>query len=267
MKTVLTCQQKYHHAKVALTPKDSDYEESEALGLGKAFHQVLEKTHHNTYNETLIREALEEHKVGYEELALLTAMLENYTQYHKRSGLVVVKCELPLETPVFRGFIDALAQGPNGWWIVDLKTAARFDEALLPRLPKDMQLNLYAYFAEEIARALDLKGPFLGARYRVVVKSKAKSMKGLQDGCKVYDVEVPAHLMDPKHAWSQFLESHQTASELANGVAPKKNYNACFDYFRPCEYFSQCHGDEFTKNKNKCKVHTLETVTNGDDLL
>lgn len=263
-KTVLSCQTKYWHAKVAETPKDADYEESDALGLGKAFHQVLEKTHHCAYNEALIMEAMEDHKVGMEDKALLTVMLENYTNYHKKSGLVVVKCELKLETPIFLGFIDAIGQSEHGWWIIDLKTASRHDETLLPRLPMDQQLNLYAHFAEEIANILGLKGPFLGCRYRQVTKSKAKSMSGLKEGCKVYDIEIPASTMNPSLAWSEYLDSHQIALQLHSGVAPKKNFGACYDYFRPCEYFSQCHGDTFTNNKNKCKVHTMDSVTDAD---
>lgn len=266
MKTVLTCQNKYWHAKVAATPKDADYEEGDALTFGKAFHQVLEKTLHNTYTESLIMEAMEEHKVGMEHLALIRAMLENYTQYHKKSGISIVKCELKLETPIFLGFIDAIGTSEQGWWIIDLKTAGRHDPSVIPRLPMDMQLNLYSYFADEIAHHLELKGPFLGCRYRQVIKSKAKTPKGLVDGCQVYDIEVPVSLMQPQFAWSQFLESHQMASELQNGVAPKRNYHACYDYFRPCEYFSQCHGDEFSKSSNKCKVHTLESL-NGAELL
>lgn len=264
MKTVLTCQSKYWHNKVANTPKDADYEESDALGLGKAFHEVLEKTLHLDYSQALIMEAIKNHEVDGDETMLLEVMLKKYTEFHKKSGLTVVKCELKLETPIFLGFIDALAQDSNGWWIIDLKTAGRHDETLLPRLPMDMQLNLYAYFADEIQKALDLKGPFLGARYRQVIKSKAGTLSGLEKGVKVYDIEVPAHTMNPMYAWSMFLESHQTASELMNGVAPKKNFHACFDYFRPCEFFSQCHGDLFSKSKEKVKIHTIESVTNGE---
>lgn len=271
MTTLNKCQQKYHHYKVAGTPKDADYEESEALGLGKAFHQVLEKTLHTDYNEALIMEAMADHEVDEEDHMLLTVMLKKYCEYHNKSGLRVIKCELGLSTPLYTGFIDAIAQGETGWWIIDLKTASRFDETLLPRLPLDMQLNLYAYFAEEIQHALkdapyNLKGPFLGCRYRQVTKSKAGTMSGLEKGITVRDIEIPVHLMNPQLAWETFLESHQVAIELHNGVAPRKNYSACFDFFRPCEYFSQCHGDLFSKSKDKVKVHTLESI-NGADLL
>ncbi len=266
MSTVNKCQQKYWHYKVNATKKDEDYEESDALGLGKAFHQVLEKTLHQDYNESLMLEAMEEHGVEDDEHMLLEVMLKKYVDYHKKSGLRIIKCELMLETPVFTGFIDFIGQSANGWWIGDLKTAGRFDESLLPRLPMDMQLNLYAHFADEIQKALELKGPFLGCRYRQITKSKAGTMSGLEKGVQVRDIEIPYALMNPQFAWNLFLESHQTAIELHNGVAPKRNYGACMDFFRPCEYFSQCHGDLFSKSSQKVKIHTLESI-NGADLL
>ena len=264
MKTVLTCQQKYHHNKVANTPKDADYEESDALGLGKAFHKVLETTLHESYNDGLIVAAMAEFNVDSTDKALLTAMLDNYVKVHKLSGLKVVKCELKLTTPVFLGFIDFIAQGENGWWLGDLKTASRHDPSLLPRLHKDPQINLYSYFAEEIGNSLKMAGKFLGFRYRQSIKSKAGTAIGLAKGTPTYDIEIPASALNPKETWSNFLEAHQLISELHNGLAPKKNFNACYDYFRPCEYFSQCHGCLHSEGNPAIKVHTLESLTDSD---
>ena len=192
-KTLQSCQQKYHYYKVAGTPNDSDYEESDALGFGKAFHQVLEKTNHESYSDALIDEACTEHKVEGTEKPLLTMMLKKYVDYHKKSGLKVVKCELRIQTSTYLGFIDALATDGNGFWIIDLKTAGRFDETLLSRLSKDMQLNLYSYFAKDIEIAVpELEGKtFLGCRYRATIKSKAGTPAGLEKGVKVYDIEIP----------------------------------------------------------------------------
>src|SRR5437763_278847 len=98
LKTAQTCEQKYAHYKVYSTPKDPDYVEGDFFGLGKAFHQVLEKTMHTTWNESLLIEAMCEHNVSGEERALLSVMLEKYCQYHSKSGLKVVKCELQIQT-------------------------------------------------------------------------------------------------------------------------------------------------------------------------
>jgi hypothetical protein len=265
-KTLQSCQHKYYLYKIANAPVDSDYEESDALGFGKAFHQVLEKTNHESYSQALIDEACLEHKVDEAEKPLLTTMLKKYVEYHKASGLKVVKCELRIETSTYLGFIDAIAIDDSGFWIIDLKTAGRFDETLLSRLPKDMQLNLYSYFAKDIEIAVEAVKdlPFKGCRYRAVIKSKAGTQAGLEKGVKVYDIEVPISMMDPESSWNLLQENHDIAKELHAGVAPKRNYDSCMSYFKPCQYFSQCHGEIFSKANSKVKVHTIETLTDGD---
>lgn len=265
MKTLQSCETKYFHYKVANSPKDSDYEEGDFLGLGKAFHQVLETTLHKSWNESLLMKAMMEHNVDATEKALLSVMLEKYVQYHAKSGIQVVYCELQLGTSNYTGFIDAIAIDPKrkGWWIIDLKTAGRHDENLLPQLAKDMQLNLYAHFADQIDIAVpqvkDLK--FLGCRYRQVTKSKAGTQKGLENGVKVYDIEIPVEVMDIENAWIHFLDAHNRADELHKGEAPKKNYGNCISYFQPCQYFSKCHGHLFSEGKKSIRVHTLDTVS------
>lgn len=267
MKTLQSCQQRYSHYKITNTPHDADYEESDALGLGKAVHQVLETTLHMDYSQDLIMKAMLDHNVDAEDSALIEVMLRKYTQYHKKSGLRVVKCELGIETDRYIGFIDALAvDETGGFWIIDLKTAGRHDPNTLPQLPKDMQLNLYAHFAETLPDFVkELKGlEFRGCRYRQIIKSKAKTASGLEKGVQIYDIEIPVSMMDPEGAWSLFNEVHDLAIELNQGLAPKKNYGACFNFFSPCPYFSKCHGHLFSEGANKVKIHTLESVEDAE---
>jgi len=266
MKTLQSCEQKYSHYKILNTPNDPDYTESDALGLGKAFHQVLERTLHQDYNEALIIEAMTEHKVDPSEKELLTVMLKKYVEYRKASGIKVIKCELPLGTSSYLGFIDYIAIQGNKWYIGDLKTAGRHDENILSQLPLDPQLNLYAYFAEDLYIAVpSLEGKqFAGCLYTQTIKSKASTSSGLDKGVKVIETLVPAESMNPKLVWSLFNEVHNRAVELHNGEAPRKNLSSCFNYFSPCPYFSQCHGKTFTDNKTKVKVTTIESFKEMD---
>jgi hypothetical protein len=268
LKLIQSCPTRYYHYKVVETPQDSDYEESDALGLGKAFHEVLEKSFHRSAIPEHVNEAVIKYNVDHKDHQLLKKMLEKYVAFHNSGNLDVVICELPIETPEYLGFIDAIAvdEDLNGFWIIDLKTSARFDESLLPRLAKDMQMNLYAKFAEDMHLAHSkLKGKkFLGCRYRITTKSKAVTEKGLESGVKVYDIEIPVEVLNPKEAWSVFQDVLSQAVSLQNGEAPSKNYEACISYFKPCPYFSQCHGKTFTEAKNLVKVHTLESITDGD---
>ena len=270
MKLLQSCEQRYHHYKISSTPKDSDYVESESLGLGKAFHQVLEKTLHASWNESLLMEAMSDHGVDVEDTQLLQVMLEKYVEFRKASGLTVVKCEFGIETSMYTGFIDAIAVDKVSklWWLVDLKTAGRHDPNLLPQLAKDMQIGLYSYFSPDIELYTpELQGyTFAGFKYSQTIKSKAQSLVGLEKGVKVYEMTVPAELIKNGEAWSLFSEVHDRALELHKGESPRKNYSACFNYFSPCPYFSQCHGVKFSEGNPKVIIETIETL-NDKELL
>ena len=269
MKTLQSCEQKYTHYKVMNTPNDPDYVESDALGLGKAFHAVLERTLHQDYNDMLIMEAMTEFNVDSDEKDLLTVMLKKYVEFRKASGIKVIKCELPIATSMYTGFIDYIAVQGNKWYIGDLKTTSRHDENILSQLPLDPQLNLYANFADDLYIAVpSLVGKeFAGCLYSQIVKSKAGTTAGLEKGVKVVETVVPVESMNPELIWSLFNEVHTRAIELHGGEAPRKNLSACFNYFSPCPYFSQCHGKTFTENKTKVKVTTIETFNELGDLL
>lgn len=262
MTTLQSCEQKYHHYKVVASPVDADYVESDALGLGKAFHGVLEKSKHTTATQESILECMDEFKVDISDKDLLTVMLNKYLDFRKLSGVKVVKCELPLGTSIYNGFIDYIAIKGDEWFIGDLKTAARHDENILSRLPLDPQLNLYAYFAEGLSLAVpEIEGKrFAGCLYTQVTKSKAGTMKGLENGVKIYETFVPIEAMNPQLVFSLFSEVHDRAVELHAGQAPRKNFSSCFNYFSPCQYFSQCHGKTFTENKKKVVLTTSDTL-------
>jgi|694.fasta_scaffold86811_3 hypothetical protein len=269
MKTLQSCEQKYAHYKINNTPHDPDYVESDALGLGKAFHAVLERTLHQDFNDALIIEAMVENKVDPSEKDLLTVMLRKYVQFRKASGIKVIKCELPIATSDYTGFIDYIAVQGNKWYIGDLKTASRHDENILSQLPLDPQLNLYAHFAEDLYIAVPsiVGKQFAGCLYSQIIKSKAQTSAGLDKGVKVVETIVPIESMNPDLVWSLFNEVHDRARELHKGEAPRKNLSSCFNFFSPCAYFSQCHGKTFTDNKTKVKVTTLETFNELENLL
>jgi hypothetical protein len=271
-KLLQACEKKYWHHKVAGTKHDSDYEEGDFLGFGKAFHEVLEKTNHTDWNEKLLMEAMINHSVNGEERMLLEVMLKKYVQYHKASGIKVVKCELGIETNMTVLYIDAIgisfdATGkPVGWWIIDLKTASTHSESILAQLPNDSQMNHYSSFADDVEIAVEeIKGlPFLGCRYRQVIKSKAGTMHGLEKGVRVLDIEIPVEVLSTEEFKKLFSTVHDRAVQLHQGEAPVNNFQNCMSYFKPCQFFSQCHGSIFTKAKNKVRVHTLDTIQNGD---
>ena len=268
MKELQSCETRYWHRKVNATPPDEDYTPSESLGLGKAFHKVLEDFNHTGWNESALIKAMGEFNCEEDDRGLLAVMLDKYLEFRKASGLKVVLCEFGIETQTYVGYCDAIAIEPSTklWWIVDLKTTARHDPNLVPQLAKDMQIGLYSHFAGDIeATTPALEGyTFGGFRYCQVVKSKAQTLSGLQKGVKVFEMVIPSEVIDTENSWRLFSEIHDRATDLNKGEAPRKNYSSCFSYFSPCQFFSKCHGNLFTKGNPKVQVLTIDTLNDGD---
>ncbi len=287
---LLSCEAKYFHHKVAQTPYDPDYEESEALGLGKAVHGVLEDFKHgDTYPGSLamvakvIDRCAEFKQVGSEPLVM--AMAYSYMKMHKASGLKVVVCELPLSTDEFLGYIDVILKDENtgGWWIADLKTTGSRSQGVdgkLPGLSADPQLNIYASFADRIAPFYELDpAKFQGCRYRVVTKTKSQpkdkespydfALRMYERGSiEVFDVVVPKAAMQIGATVHAFNHAWERAKSIQSGEAPSKNLGYCMSYFKPCEYWSQCHGSKtHTESKDLVTVWTEEDYKTAKEML
>lgn len=269
--TLSNCQMKYFHYKVAGTKKDPDCRDDfTAFNVGKAFHQILENTMHQKSTVEMIEEVCVFYKVE-EHQAMIHAMVLKYLKVHKKSGLDCVGCEMELLNDIFIGFVDAVMKDDKGgWWIVDLKTAAMVSPLTFAKLGTDTQLNLYASFAPQIAEyyGLDLN-KFKGARYRVTKKSrlKRKASEEYNDfvrrvfaGIESYDAIIPLKVMDPDKAYRKHKALHtMSMAYRGNEYTPMPNYSYCDSFFRPCEYFSQCHGQTYTE-----AVKNIEVVTVGE---
>lgn len=255
---LLGCTQKYYHYKVLNTPKDLDYEEdSLAFNIGKAFHYILEQSNHEKVMEVekRLRYCQEAYALDEDQVCLVYGMVLKYLLGSKLTNLKTICCELMIEHEVIFGFIDAIQVDVEGkWWITDLKTASSISSSLQARLPNDRQLNLYAYYAPEISKKLNLKlDNFGGCRYRVVTKPKLKK-KGsetkeeyilrIKESSQFRDYVIPKDNLDPLGAYQTHAKIHKMAKDLHAGkLKPLKNFNYCESYFRTCEYFSQCHKD------------------------
>lgn len=267
------CSQKYYYYKILGVPKDADSTQSDtAFNCGKAFHYVLEENGHTEDRlDELLDIAVKSFEVE-EHRGMLHAMILRYLQVHLKSGLEVVYCELGLNNPIFIGFIDAIMKdAEGGWWIVDLKTAARISEIKLASLASDTQLNLYSSFAKEVAIQLELDPKkFRGARYRVTTKTKLikKASESYGDyvlrnakNVKSYDIIIPVEKMDPKGTYAEHKRLHAKTLKMRKGtVKPEKNLSWCDSYFRSCEYWSQCHGSTFTESKETINMLTSNNV-------
>lgn len=276
-----SCESKYWHKKIGNTPIDEDATvDTEAFDLGKAFHQYLEDTMHRPepINEVTLKEIAINHNV-MSEYFLLHAMLSRYLTMHGASELEAVKCELQISSPTVMGYIDVLLVDTtlNEWWIGDMKTAARVDNYTVAKLPFDYQLNLYASFAEKIESLIpELQGKrFAGCRYRVTTKTRISKKANeseevfssrVRGSIDSFDIVVPKEVLHIEEIESLHKEMYESAEELRLGRAPKKNVGACNNYFRPCEFWSQCHGATFSESTKKVYKLTAQQLKQNREM-
>lgn len=256
------CPRRYFHKKVAVTKPDDDFDDDvESLNIGKAFHKCLEDTKHvlDGYTFAQVVEVAKAHGLTeFTHAPLLMAMLGKYKRMHERSGLRAVAFEVLIETEAFYGIVDVVLVDASGnWWIGDMKTSASYRPDLVPTLPMHPQLNLYAAHVKELAEKLELNPVrYVGCRYRLTTKSKLKRadeegtneyIKRLAKAVKSIDFILPKEVMRPKVIQAIHLAAGKTIEKAKTDEKKfERNYANCFSYFRPCEFFSKCHGKQFS---------------------
>ena len=257
------CNRKWFLRKVAKVAIDPDASEDyAAFNFGKAFHKALEDTKHNLESYThaqTIAVCAEFGVVEPEEVAMIFAMLGKYKQLHAIDNLKVVACETIINTPEFYGIVDAVMEDKDGvLWIVDIKTAATWQTSNIATASSHPQLNLYAKYFDVLAYGIGRKdAPFGGIRLRTTTKSKlikkaSESMPEyilrMMNGIKSNDLAIRKEDLNVDRISSQHLAAFARTSQAqacdSDKFAP--NYGNCMSYFRPCNYYSQCHGRTFS---------------------
>ena len=276
--TLLGCERKFYYEKVKAVPHDPDYEDnSHALRVGKAFHQILEDCSHGEIpiEAASVNKAMKDNDIDDPtDVHSVIAMVKKYIPLHKRGGLKCVAIETEVGNGTdYIGFVDAVMADEYGhWWIVDLKTAAQLSNSLLSRLCNDPQLNLYSNFVGDIAKQYDLDPDlFAGVRYRVTTKAKiklnrketpAEFQQRVMDRIESYDIGIPASDLDPKGAYSRLMRLLKRARGLEEKDEKEvtQNFSHCESYFRPCPYWSRCYGATFTAAKDRYKIFNSEDM-------
>lgn len=256
------CEQKYVFYKVKGIDKDPDFDDNqEHFNVGKAVHFILEEELHVWDKDSFfdrVKYAASAYDVQHKE-PLLAAMAFKGMQIHKQEGLGTVQCEYKIQTEHTLGYVDLIAADEDGnWWIIDLKTSKKLSELTIAKLQDDYQLNLYAAHYKMIARDLGLDPKkFMGCRYRVITKSSASLQKNediegymkrllKKNWIKGYEIIIPKEDMKPEEILKGHRDLWRRAKKLHEGAKPKCDYAHCSSFFRPCEYWSQCHGDTYS---------------------
>jgi hypothetical protein len=226
----------------------------------------LENVNHELKGVNLekIKEWTKEYDVEEYE-CLIFAMLSKYKKVHDKCELTAKHCEVEVVTDNFIGFVDVILEdGEGNWWIADIKTAASYSPMLNSTLPFHPQLSLYASNYEVIAKNLGLDpDKYQGIRYRVTTKSRLIRKKEESNGefigrllCSVksLDIPIPKEAMDPEviSQVHQKIYNKIKSSKKENDYQP--NYSQCLQFYKPCEYFSNCHGKTFSEVKTAMAV-------------
>lgn len=261
MNELLGCEQKYAYRKVLELEPDEDYsQETDAMDIGSVFHKCLEICNHdlNGFSYLQLLAQIDEYETLNHEThgPLIWAMLRRYKTMHEEIGLKPLHIELELQLKTeYRGFLDLVLDDERGIWITDMKTAGYISKFLFSRLAKDPQLNLYVHYYNKVMKP---EKPILGCRYRVVTKTKLKrkkdeSLKAYSDriysGINAYEYVIPIDVMSPEEVHeTTFKKARARQKALHKNAVPVKNFQFCESFFRPCEFWSRCHGKQFTED-------------------
>lgn len=256
----LSCQRKYFYKKVIkVSPDDDAILDTKPFMVGKAFHKVLEDFKHELDGVRLkdVAAVAAEFELEEDETIMVAAMLSRYKDVHAAAGLKAVACEVEIITGRFHGFVDVVLQSLDGsWYIADMKTSASWNPSILPTLPGNPQLNLYAAHAAEVAKlaGLDLKG-FKGCRYRVTTKSRlirkatesvASYYERVRAAVASLDIVIPVADLQTEKTLDFHLVAFKHIQKKKTAAAYPKNPGNCMNYNKPCEYWSQCYGFKYT---------------------
>jgi len=294
--TLYTCQRKWLFAKTHVE-KDFDAPDDENLRFGSAVHHVLEHTNRVRQDQErileLTREAGEKYRMGHK-LHGIYYCAQNYFDMHLKSGLECLYSEVRFDLGWWVGIVDEILYDNTHkvWWIGDTKTTGRAEiEKWTASLKFDPQMMTYAAFHIEIARVLqDPKirpENFAGCRYRPTLKlGDTRDAEPLpEETCHDYWVrqigkKIRGKVKAEKEcAWDFVIEYgagdiYKLRSDhirhllsdlcLAENIyhyrqIASRNYGSCMAWFRPCEYWSRCHG-------GRCYTNTKYMTPNTDVL-
>lgn len=207
------------------------------------------------------------------------ACLQTFFARHVKSGLLCLACEVEIALKNLIAYVDVVYEDASGgWWIGDLKTASTLNaQNLQATLHKNLQLSIYATFRNEVAEklGLDVK-KFRGVRYLSTTKSKAMVVRPFEEFVvknmsESYDIVVPNTLLvDASNLLDEQMNTVEIMERMKEEGVPASritcNYNACFDFFRPCPFWSYCYGQKFGEDSG-VKVYTTQSKYPTDTVI
>jgi hypothetical protein len=267
-----------------LLKTDPDFiEDTKNFFYGSLLHKILENFTAGAAFEDLFKNSLkilgegeyisevEELKQNPRDFMLMEAKMrihfESFLMFLRANNSLKIVCkEQIIETQTCKGFIDAIFQIGDEWFIVDYKTTGSFSDGVDTTLSTDRQLNLYASFKDQIQEAKpELKKlKFGGVMYLQFLKTKetfCQKCSSVKDYVqkiqkkKPFETLIRAALVKEdlldyegfrKEYIASYKEMQQVAGDVANGVSfGKQNRKVCFrdTYGNKCPFISHCYSE------------------------
>jgi len=295
------CQRLWVHKYLLKT--DPDFiEDKKNFFYGSLLHKILENFTPGAEFEELFKTSLKVLGEGeyISEVEVLKQnprdfmLMKAKMQIHFESFLMFLRAnkdlrlvckEQIIETQTCKGYIDAIFQIGEEWFIVDYKTTASFSDGIDTTLSTDGQLNLYASFTEQLQEANpELKNSkFGGVMYLQFLKLKetfcqkcataADYMQKIQKK-KPFEALIRAALvkkeqLNHENFRKEYIAAYKEMVEVAGKVADatsfgKQNRKVCLrdTYGNKCPFMSHCYSESdkaylFYGNDNIKKLKDL----------
>ena len=94
----------------------------------------------------------------------------------------------------------------------------------------------------------DFRERIKGMSLQSIQETEEEFLERISDSIEIYDIVVPFEHMEPLQRFEEHQEVRNIAIALNNGQVPLKNRGNCMAYNKPCEYWSRCHGQNFSQN-------------------
>lgn len=221
---------------------------SKALGIGKAFHEILEGK-----NPSAVEHGIDECDIG-----VVQKMAKNHA-FITRSLPPVKFKEVKFETPTLLGFLDAIRIRDTGSWaIAERKTAG--DLSRLETIRRDLQLCTYAASKSVVAETCKLDpDKFDGFYYEVTLKPSERIKKNetpteFVSRCSVMTEVARIEPSEQKGMADHFYQQSGYALKLRDIALERYNawndplsvpcnQSSCKMFNQKCAFFERCYGE------------------------
>lgn len=278
----------FSHSKIntfKMCPKQYEYryiqklyplEDSNSLIFGKLFHKAIDLKSPQKFLDYVDTLNLPSDDRTENNITLVLAMLDAYIAKFGYEQNIQYEVELNtnIEGEEFIGFIDAIEETEDGYWLHEYKTASIIDKDYIDKLSFNDQTNRYLYIVKFCQNALKnfvLKPnkPILGIKYRILKKPLIRQKKG--ESIMEFRNRLVEKMMEEESIVEVILtrtdeELQETYLDMCSEINMIKNVtrftktlSACSTYGR-CQYMELCSNIEGALN-----LYKQSTKEGGED--